>query len=108
AKSDGNPLYLEEMIRQLQETGGIVIEDGEARLSGADVKVPETISDIIAARVDRLGEPLKQSLQAAAVVGRQFAVALLSRLLEEPDQSVVAVMGELHSRDFVFLVEQLL
>ena len=43
-------------IRQLQETSGIVVENGEARLSRPDVTVPATIHDIIAARVDRLAE----------------------------------------------------
>ena len=55
-KSEGNPLYVEEILRQLQETGGIVVENGEARLSRPDVTVPATIHDIIAARIDRLAE----------------------------------------------------
>src|SRR2546425_2939307 len=42
-KSEGNPLYVEEILRQLQETGGIVVEQGEARLSSASVTVPATI-----------------------------------------------------------------
>src|SRR5262249_30994536 len=48
-KSEGNPLYVEEIIRQLQETSGIVVENGEAQLSRPDVKVPASIHDIIAA-----------------------------------------------------------
>ncbi len=39
-KGEGNPLYVEEIVRQLQETEGIVVEDGEARLRAADVTVP--------------------------------------------------------------------
>jgi len=39
------------------------VEDGEVRLRHADVKVPATIHDIIASRVDRLGEPVKLVLQ---------------------------------------------
>src|SRR5881296_4767315 len=58
-KSEGNPLYVEEILRQLQETGGIAVENGQARLSRADVTVPATIHDIIAARIDRLADPLK-------------------------------------------------
>ena len=81
-KSEGNPLYVEEIIRQLQETSGIVVENGEARLSRPDVTVPATIHDIIAARVDRLAEAQKYTLQGAAVVGRRFGVSLLSRILE--------------------------
>ena len=58
-KGAGNPLYVEEILRQLQETGGLLVEDGEARLRSRDVKVPAAIHDIIAARVDRLEEPVK-------------------------------------------------
>src|SRR5207245_10293641 len=80
-KSEGNPLYVEEILHQLQETGGIAVENGEARLSRADITVPATIHDIIAARIDRIAEPLKQTLQGAEVVGRRFGISLASRLL---------------------------
>jgi class 3 adenylate cyclase/tetratricopeptide (TPR) repeat protein len=108
AKSDGNPLYLEEILRELRETGGLVVDGSRAHLSEANVRVPRTVNDIIAARIDRLAEPLKQALQSAAVVGRQFAVALLTRLLEEPNEVVIDHLDELHTLDFVFLVNHLL
>jgi class 3 adenylate cyclase/tetratricopeptide (TPR) repeat protein len=108
AKSDGNPLYLEEILRELRETGGIVLDGSRAHLSEANVSVPRTVNDIIAARIDRLAEPLKQALQSAAVVGRQFAVALLTRLLEEPNEVVLDQLDELNNLDFVFLVDRLL
>jgi class 3 adenylate cyclase/tetratricopeptide (TPR) repeat protein len=108
AKSEGNPLYVEEILRQLQETGGVVVEHGEARLSRPDVTVPETVRDIIAARVDRLDEALKQTLQGAAVVGRQFGAPLLARLFEGDEPRVLKHLANLQSRDFVFLLEQLL
>src|SRR5262249_47035886 len=76
-KSEGNPLYVEEILRQLLETSGIVVEKGEARLSRSDVTVPATIHDIIAARIDRVADPLKQTLQGAAVIGRRFGVSLV-------------------------------
>jgi class 3 adenylate cyclase/tetratricopeptide (TPR) repeat protein len=101
-RSEGNPLYVEEILRQLQETGGLVVEGGEARLSRADVMVPATIHDIIAARVDRLGEGLKQTLQGAAVVGRRFGVSLVSRVLELSPSQVAGHLRELHGLDFVF------
>jgi len=101
-RSEGNPLYVEEILRQLQETGGLAIENGEARLSRADVAVPANIHDIIAARVDRLGEGLKQTLQGAAVVGRRFGVSLVSRVLDVAPQQVAAHLRELHELDFVF------
>jgi class 3 adenylate cyclase/tetratricopeptide (TPR) repeat protein len=101
-RSEGNPLYVEEILRQLQETGGLAVEDGEARLSRADVTVPATIHDIIAARVDRLADVLKQTLQGAAVVGRRFGVSLVSRVLNIAPNQVAGNLRELHGLDFVF------
>src|SRR5439155_3936888 len=101
-KSEGNPLYVEEILRQLQETGGIAVQDGEARLSRADVTVPATIHDIIAARVDRLAEPHKHTLQGAAVVGRRFGISLVSRILEVAPDQVAGRLRDLHGLDFVF------
>jgi class 3 adenylate cyclase/tetratricopeptide (TPR) repeat protein len=101
-KSEGNPLYVEEILHQLQETGGIAVENGEARLSRTDVTVPATIHDIIAARIDRIAEPLKQTLQGAAVVGRRFGVSLVSRVLQVVPEQVAGHLQDLHALDFVF------
>ena len=101
-KSEGNPLYVEEILRQLLETSGIVVEKGEARLSRSDVTVPATIHDIIAARIDRVADPLKQTLQGAAVIGRRFGVSLVSRILEVEQELVAGHLRDLHGLDFVF------
>ena len=78
------------------------MENGEARLRSADVAVPATIHDIIAARVDRLTDPLKRTLQGAAVIGRRFGVSLLSRVLETSGEQMIGQLGELHRLDFIF------
>jgi class 3 adenylate cyclase/tetratricopeptide (TPR) repeat protein len=101
-RSEGNPLYVEEILRQLQETGAISVEGDKARLSRADATVPATIHDIIAARVDRLAEALKLTLQGAAVVGRRFGVSLVSRVLKVNPDQVAGHLRELHGLDFVF------
>ena len=101
SKAEGNPLYLEEIVRQLRETGGLSVDDGHAALRTADLRVPATIHDIIAARVDRLGEALKLALQGGAVVGRQFNVSLLRRILETNGE-LVGRLTELHGLDFVY------
>jgi class 3 adenylate cyclase/tetratricopeptide (TPR) repeat protein len=101
-KSEGNPLYVEEILRQLQETGGISVVAGTAQLGRKDVTIPATIHDIIAARVDRLAETLKQILQAAAVLGRRFRVSLVARILEIPAEKVAEHLRELHGVDFIF------
>jgi class 3 adenylate cyclase/tetratricopeptide (TPR) repeat protein len=101
-KSAGNPLYVEEIIRQLHETDGVAIVDGEVRLRSADVTVPETIHDIIAARIDRVADELKRVLQGAAVIGRRFGVSLLSRVLGGPAEPIRQHLVDLHRLDFIF------
>ena len=100
-KAEGNPLYVEEIVHQLRETGSLVVEGGAVGLRNTDVKVPPTIHDIIAARVDRLGDPQKVTLQGASVVGRRFGISLLSRIVLSPDV-ITQQLRELHRLDFVF------
>jgi tetratricopeptide (TPR) repeat protein len=100
-KAEGNPLYVEEIVRQLRETEGIVLDGGRAALRAGGITVPATIHDIIAARVDRLSDPLKLSLQGAAVIGRHFAVPLLGRALRTNGE-LVPRLESLHTLDFVF------
>jgi class 3 adenylate cyclase/tetratricopeptide (TPR) repeat protein len=101
-KGEGNPLYVEEILHQLLETAGVVIESGEARLRSSDVKVPATIHDIIAARVDRLADPLKLTLQGGAVIGRRFGPSLVCRVLKSAADEVAGNLQSLHGLDFVF------
>jgi tetratricopeptide (TPR) repeat protein len=72
AKSEGNPLFVEETIRMLAERGG---RPGE--------RVPDTLQALIAARIDRLPAGPRVVLQRASVVGRIFHGGSLSRLAPE-------------------------
>ena len=101
-KGEGNPLYVEEILHQLLETSGIVVANREARLGSGDVRVPATIHDIIAARVDRLADPLKLTLQGGAVVGRRFGTSLVSRVIGAAPTTVVENLQNLQGLDFVF------
>ncbi len=80
AKAEGNPFYLEEIIRSLIDRGALVYTDGIWHLT-VDVStlvIPDTVQAVIAARLDRLERELRDILQMAAVLGRNFH----SRLLE--------------------------
>src|SRR6185369_8482635 len=101
SKAEGNPLYMEEIVHQLRETNGLALEGGHATLRTVDVPVPATIHDIIAARVDRLRDNLKRALQGAAVVGREFAVVILARVLETNGE-LIGRLDTLSELDFVF------
>jgi class 3 adenylate cyclase/tetratricopeptide (TPR) repeat protein len=80
-RADGNPLFIEEVTQALIERDLLVREDGRLRLSaGAVVEWPATIQDIVQARIDRLDESVKETVQVAAVIGREFELRLLGRV----------------------------
>jgi class 3 adenylate cyclase/tetratricopeptide (TPR) repeat protein len=78
-KTGGNPLFVEEFVHSLVDSGSIGKENEKYTLNLPDstIKLPDTIQGIIAARVDRLPEKLKNTLQVAAVMGRDFSYNVL-------------------------------
>ena len=81
-KAEGVPLFVEEVTKTLLDLGFIVREDGNYRITSvaAELTIPETIQGIIMARLDRLGEEGKRTVQLASVIGRQFLARLLERV----------------------------
>jgi class 3 adenylate cyclase len=66
-RSDGNPFFVEEIVKSLQE--GVTV-------------MPETVHGVITARIDRLPEAPKRTLQVASVIGREFSRRLLGRVVD--------------------------
>ena len=87
AKAEGNPFYIEEVIRSLIDTGLIVPAEnggGWTVTEGiAEVQLPDTLQGIIMARIDRLDPDVKRILQIAAVVGRNFPYWVLAQVMNE-------------------------
>jgi class 3 adenylate cyclase/tetratricopeptide (TPR) repeat protein len=81
-RSSGNPLFMEELTYSLLENGIIQKKDRKYLLNKktSDVQVPDSIQDIIAARMDRLEENLKRTMQVASVIGRDFAFRVLQTI----------------------------
>jgi hypothetical protein len=75
-------MFTEELILDLIESGHIRSEGGVCRLveKEAETRIPANVQDIIMARIDRLEEPMKQTLQLASVIGREFAYAILDKI----------------------------
>src|SRR5262249_37907413 len=78
-RSQGNPFFLEEIVRTLVETRVLAHEHGSYRLTGdlVTVQVPASIQAVLAARIDRLPPEEKVLLQSAAVIGMDVPAALL-------------------------------
>jgi len=86
-KAEGNPFFIEEMLRSLIETKQIVNENGRWKAVSDDAKIslPNTLRGVLSARVDRLAEAPKHVLQNAAVIGRLFDLRILRRLTDLND-----------------------
>ncbi|MEJ2217603.1 MAG: adenylate/guanylate cyclase domain-containing protein [Gemmatimonadota bacterium] len=79
-RSEGNPFFLEEVLRSLIDSELVVRENGHWRATReiAAVSIPETLAGVLSARIDRLPEPTKRVAQTASVLGRTFAYRALA------------------------------
>ncbi len=102
-KAEGNPFFLEEIGRALVDTGAVRLEGGRLTLArpASAIAVPDRVQDVIAARIDRLGEDQKQTVQVASVIGREFALRLLRRAADAADR-VERALADLKALEFVY------
>ena len=82
ARSEGNPLFVEEIVRMLIDRDAIELVDGRwvATSTVVDVEIPETLQGLLLARIDRLPGDARRVLRVASVIGRTFPVAVLDRV----------------------------
>ncbi|MGZ4290232.1 MAG: ABC transporter substrate-binding protein [Gaiellaceae bacterium] len=82
--ADGNPFFLEELVRSLADVGALVRTDDGWRFDHAvEVEVPPTVEKAILARLDRLSPPARDLVTAASALGRTFALPLLEGVIDE-------------------------
>ncbi|MBI4329012.1 MAG: AAA family ATPase, partial [Chloroflexi bacterium] len=101
-KAEGNPFFVEEVIRSLLDARLVVRENSHWRATReiADIAVPDTLAGVINARLDRLDEATRRVAQTAAVIGREFPFDTLAQVAQE-SQSLEDVLTELQRRDLV-------
>ncbi len=78
-RAGGNPLFLEQLLRNAEE--------------GTADAVPPSIQSLVLARMDRLNGSDRQAFQAAAVIGQRFSLALLRHLTDDPDYACDGLIG---------------
>lgn len=104
-KSEGNPFFLEELLRSLIESGMVILEAGIVKATDniADFQVPDTLQGIIAARLDRLPVESKRTLQYASVIGRVFQEPVLKITVdrESPFLPVHQTLDELQRKTLI-------
>jgi adenylate cyclase len=82
-KAEGNPFFVEEVIRMLIDHGAIVRRKG-GWVAGEEmekVEIPDNLEGLLRARIDRLPDETKRILRVASVIGRQFPVKVLEYVM---------------------------
>ncbi len=85
-KAEGNPLFVEEVVRTLIDRG-VLVRDEETltwrvQAMVEDIEIPDNLQALLTARIDRLDEAAQRTLQLAAVIGRSFQYRVLERIAE--------------------------
>ena len=100
-QAEGNPFYVEEVIRSLVDRGAIVQDEASGRWQVTEdvssISIPDTLHGILMARIDRLHEEARRVLQLAAVIGRIFLYRILAAISEEErelDEQLTALQRE--------------
>ncbi|MGB8896584.1 MAG: adenylate/guanylate cyclase domain-containing protein, partial [Pseudolabrys sp.] len=103
AKTDGNPLFVEELTKAVLE-GDILVKDANGyRLDGPlpPLAIPATLQDSLMARLDRLA-PVKEIAQIGAAIGREFSYSLMGELVGHDETALKQALAKLEQAELVF------
>ncbi|HET7382528.1 MAG TPA: AAA family ATPase [Pseudolabrys sp.] len=103
AKTDGNPLFVEELTKTVLE-GDILIKDADGyRLDGPlpPLAIPATLQDSLMARLDRMA-PVKEIGQIGAAIGREFSYSLMRELAGRDETALKHALAKLEQAELVF------
>src|SRR5262245_56721413 len=102
-RTEGNPFFAEESVRSLVETGVLVGEKGAYRpgLRIDEIRIPNTIQNVLADRIDRLPREEKRLLQIAAIIGVIVPLPLLRAVAELPEDELYGCLSKLQSSAFI-------
>jgi tetratricopeptide (TPR) repeat protein len=95
-ETEGNPFFLEEVVRHLDEQGKLLDRSGawQAESTGVQLSVPDTIRLTIGRRLDGLGETTRGILTIAAIIGRGFGFELLEELADATEDELLDALDE--------------
>jgi len=102
-RAAGNPLFMEELTKTLLENESIQKADQKytLRVRPDDVHVPDSVQGIIAARMDRLEDQIKRTMQVASVIGRDFAYRIL-HAITGAEKELKSYLLNLQNLEFIY------
>ncbi|MGA7418395.1 MAG: AAA family ATPase [Acidimicrobiales bacterium] len=104
-ETDGNPFFVTEMLRHLNETGKIYQDESGHWTTVddlGDAALPDSVREVICSRVGRLGHEAERVLSAAAVIGRDFDLDVLARTTEVSEDELLDVLDAASAVDLVY------
>jgi class 3 adenylate cyclase len=102
-KTEGTPLFMEEIVQALVEEGALV-RNGAAKLTRSleSLKIPPTVQDILASRIDRLPAAEKELLQTLAVIGIGFPLPLAREVIKKSEDELTRMLNTLQLAEFIY------
>jgi class 3 adenylate cyclase/tetratricopeptide (TPR) repeat protein len=102
-RTEGTPLFMEEIVQALQEDGA-VRRNGTVKLTRPldNLRIPSTVQDILASRIDRLPAAEKELLQTLAVIGMEFPLALVREVITKPNDELSRKLSDLQLAEFIY------
>jgi class 3 adenylate cyclase len=102
-KTDGVPLFVEELTKTVIESGLVREEDGSYVLAAAltPLAIPSTLQDSLMARLDRLA-PVKEIAQIGAAIGREFSYRLLEAVSPIKGSALQGALGQLMAAELIY------
>jgi predicted ATPase len=103
--TDGNPFFVEEVLRHLIETGVLFERGGRwtSALTPDEIGVPDGVQEVLARRLARLSEPCRSALVAAAVLGRRCSFDIMRATVGMQDDELIVALEE--ARDAQLIAE---
>ena len=103
-KTEGNPFFVEEFIKSLNELKAIEEKDGKYYLAKdiRDVTIPSTIQDVIMARVDALPDDAKEVLQTGSVIEREFSYELIKQVTGLSEKELLTHLSVLKDSELLY------
>ncbi|WNC94978.1 adenylate/guanylate cyclase domain-containing protein [Paraburkholderia sp. FT54] len=102
--TEGNPFFIEEVVRTLVEERALLGEPGCYRMERTPtaLHIPTTVQGVLASRIDRLPVAEKELLQTLAVIGKEFSASLVQHVVEQPEDELIALFSRLEAGEFIY------
>ena len=107
-RSDGVPLFLEQVTRAVLEAGDANVVGNDSTPSTPDRRIPSTLQASLIGRLDRLGQATKEIAQLGAAIGREFSYDLLAAASQRPPTYLEDALARLIEKGLIFQSASLL